>query len=160
MVAVDMKTAGKAALAGVAGAVVLIVANGLNYFVQDVLFRVLSLGWGVESTIASLGDFALYPMSIAVGLTIGALAVRLCRGGDLALKQIVILSAISGLVLGLLGMFARIGYVLILRPLMGGYIPGSFNALLIVLNSCTDIAMMTGLSIAGGVLYAAFLLKQ
>lgn len=156
----DMKMVGRAVVVGAAGAVVLIVANGLNYFVQDVLFRALSLGWGIESTISSLGDFALYPLSIVVGLAIGVLAVWLCRDVILSLKQTLILPAIAGLTLGVMGLVARVGYELILRPLVGGYSVGSLNALIILLSACTDIAMMVGLAVAGGAFCAAFLLKQ
>jgi hypothetical protein len=86
--------------------------------------------------------------------------VWLCQNVALKLQHIVILSAISGLVLGFVCLFARIGYELMIRPILVGYTPSPLNAMIVILNSCTDIAMMTGLAIAGGAICAAFLLKQ
>jgi hypothetical protein len=59
-----------------------------------------------------------------------------------------------------MGLFARIGYELLIRPILVGYTPSPVNALIVVMNSCTDIAMMAGLAVAGGAICAAFLLKQ
>jgi hypothetical protein len=72
----------------------------------------------------------------------------------------VVVSAISGLALGFIGLFAKIGYELVIRPIIVGYTLQPVIALVILLNSCTDIAMMTGLAIAGGTICAAFLLQQ
>lgn len=154
----DSSATVKAAATGLAGAVVLIVVNGVNYAVQD-LKGYFDLGWQFNSLIESLGNFSTYLASVVVGFVIGILVICACKKEVRSLYAAVVLPAIAGLSLGALGFVSRTGYELIMRPIIRGWSISPINAMTTVLYALTDIAMMTGLVIAGGAICAVFLLK-
>ena len=156
---IDMKVAVKALVAGAAGALFLIVANGLNYLIQDLLLRVGGFGYGLSSTFSAWGDFLMYPLSVIVGFAVGALVIWLTRTDIKTLKNMVIVPAIAGVTLGGMCLIARIGYELVIRPVLTGYTVSPTNALITVLVSCTDVLMLTGLVIAGSAICAAFVAR-
>ena len=155
----DMKVAVKAIVAGAVGALLLILVNGFNYLLQDLLMKVLNVGYSLSSTISLWSNFFVYLLSIIVGLAVGVLAMWLCRTGIKSIKTMVIIPAVAGLTLGGLCLVARLGYELIIKPLLVGYSLNPQNALVTVLYSGTDLVMMIGLVLAGAAICAAFVVK-
>ena len=156
---INMKVAIKALVAGAVGAIFLIVANGLNYLIQDLVLRVGGFGYGMSSTLSAWGDFLMYPLSVIIGFAVGALVIWLIRTELKSFKTMVLVPAIAGVTLGGLCLVARIGYELVIRPVLTGYTVNPTNALITVLVSCTDVLMMTGLVVAGAAICAAFVTK-
>lgn len=142
---------------GIAGAALLIIANLFKYLIRDVLPHSLNLDLGYD--IASVAGFSTYCLSIGLGLAVGCGAVWIFRTGAMSVRSVVIFSAIAGIALGALDFIFSVIYDLIFRPFIVGYSYSALDAIITILYSGVDIAVMTGLAIAGGALYMVFVIK-
>jgi hypothetical protein len=147
----------KAAKVGIAGAAILIVASMFKYLIRDVLPNSLNLDLGYD--FASILSFSTYCLSIALGLAVGCGAVWIFRTGAMSIRSAVIFSAIAGIALGAVDFIFQVIYDLVFRPFIVGYSYSALDALITILYSGVDIAVMTGLAIAGGGLYTVFVIK-
>ena len=154
---ISMKAAQMSAVTGIAGAVLVIVVDLIDFIIRDVLPKALNIGQGSD-LLGLVGLFA-YCFSIAVALAVGCGAIWFARKGALSIRSAIIFSAIAGIAFGAVGFVYQDIYDLILWPFVVGYSYSALEALIWILYNCIDIATMAGLAIAGGALYTVFVIK-
>jgi len=77
----------------------------------------------------------------------------------MSIRSAVIFSAIAGIAFGALSFFFQVIYDLVFRPFIVGYSYSALDALITIAYSGVDVAVMTGLAIAGGTLYTVCVVK-
>lgn len=156
----NVKLMSKAVIVGVVVLLVLLGVNGVRILTDDFVLDAINLDWKTENTITATFSFITYTLEIVAGLVAGFAAVLLSKDYINSMKDTAIFAAVAGLAIVVPGSAAKIVFEILIRPVLAGYVMTIQNAVFTVLYACTDAIMLMGLCIAGGVIYAAFILNR